>query len=471
MKTKWPILILLLLLAGCAKATAQPVAENVHTAAPDTATPTFRETQQITIGVSATDVPVPMQASSPLPSAEPIPTPSPVLKPQVSESPAPTPAPTAAPLSFTASPDMPLPAMGSQVQRGNYFWIDGIISSGEPITLVRAEVISSKGSVAMASEKQFSPDEGVRSYRLLDETFSREIDCVAEELRFHKLPLGSYTLRIIGRDISCGETLLAETSFQVTNESWLRLQPNNLRLNYSTALAFFGSPERFMFRYRMDPSSHKITIESSWIKQYIGSATCLNGKKWVCHIDAVPYFEQACRYMEDTYVRVTGNGFDTGPVRLSDLVNKMDGTMIKRFTNSGEFISHHSFGTAVDINASFPSNKDNLTNRERIYAEVQKLTYNGIETVKGKACYDFTYTGTARGGVRSVPEPLVNYLLYELAFFRAGFSWGVYYPHKSDAMHFTLTELSPNLFCEGPYAMRKVFSYIEDTHNDAAGSD
>ena len=64
--------------------------------------------------------------------------------------------------------------------------------------------------------------------------------------------------------------------------------------------------------------------------------------------------------------------------------------------------------------------------------------------------------------MKNIPEPLTNYFLYELAFFRAGFSWGVYYPHKSDAMHFTLSELSPELFTDGPYAMRKVFTYIED---------
>ena len=64
--------------------------------------------------------------------------------------------------------------------------------------------------------------------------------------------------------------------------------------------------------------------------------------------------------------------------------------------------------------------------------------------------------------MKRVPEPLMNYLLYELAFYRAGFSWGLYYPHTCDAMHFSLSELSPSYFEEGPYAMRKVFSYIGD---------
>ena len=82
--------------------------------------------------------------------------------------------------------------------------------------------------------------------------------------------------------------------------------------------------------------------------------------------------------------------------------------------------------------------------------------------MKGKPCYDFTYTGSAPREVKNVPEPLMNYLMYELAFYRAGFSWGAYYPHTCDAMHFTLTELSPELFTDGPYAMRKVFEYIEE---------
>ena len=87
---------------------------------------------------------------------------------------------------------------------------------------------------------------------------------------------------------------------------------------------------------------------------------------------------------------------------------------------------------------------------------------NGIVEVKGKQCYDFTYTGSASKGLKGVPEPLMNYLLYELAFYRAGFSWGLYYPHTCDAMHFSLSELSPSYFTEGQYALRKVFTYIED---------
>ena len=395
----------------------------------------------------------------------PDPTPVPTQTPTPTETPAPTedPTPTPEPLAFLSSADFPLPDLSTQIQKGRPFWVNGVVSAPAALSVVRAQILDSKGKVAAEGVKTFSPEENVQSYELLDLTFSKDVDCVAEALKFQTLPVGKYTLRILAAQAGAEEQLLAESQFQVTNETWLQLQPNNLRGNYTTALAFFGSPERFMFRYRIQSGSTKITIDPEWVSQYVGEATCLNGRKWVCHVDAVPYFEQACRYMENTYIHIAGKTFDTGALKLSSLVGKMDGTMIRRFTNSNEFLSHHSFGTAVDINAHYASQKDILANREKIYNEVtNNLTYNGIVTVGGKACYDFTYTGTARREIRNVPEPLMNYFLYELAFFRAGFSWGVYYPHTSDAMHFTLSELSPSLFTDGPYAMRKVFTYVED---------
>ena len=465
MKKLWFIAILLL--AGCSRGNA-PVSEATAPGILPTVSPvaeaSLPQTQPIDIRVEATITPEPVQTLAPTP--EPTNTPEPTETPEPTPAPTSTPEPTSTPLPhpvFEASLEMPLPTLGTQVQRSRYFWIDGTVSAGEPLILVRVEVLNGKGSVSLEAEQRFSPEENVRTVRLLDETFAKDTDAVANRLTFQKLPVGTYTLRIMGQDAASEAQVLAETQFKVTNESWLQLQPNNLRLNYTTALNFFGSPERFLFRYKFSGNSQKITIDPDWSKQYVGHATCLKGKKWECHVDAIPYFEQACRYMETTYIRVTGKNLDTGPVLLADLVGKMDGTMVRRFSNSGQFISHHSFGTAVDINAHYPSNKDNLTNRDKIFAEVQKLTYNGIVTIKNKPCYDFTYTGTSRnGGIRNVPEPLLNYFLYELAFYRAGFSWGVYYPHKSDAMHFTLTELSPALFTDGLYAMRKVFAYVED---------
>ncbi len=434
--------MLFLALFGCGKTPQTAMAAPAPTALPaDTVTPRVEE-KLLT--------PTPTEPPTPSPTATPEPTPEPT--------------PTPEPLTFTASEHMPLPDEDSQLQRGLYFWLDGVVTGPGPLGSVRAQIIDDRGQTVQEGVKTFAPSEETREYRLLDLTFSKDIQCVSEALKFQDLPAGSYTLRILAAEKEGEERLLAESAFRVTDQTWLQLQPNNLRGNYTTALAFFGSPERFMFRYKLKSGSNRVEVDAKWRSRYKAKARGLNGKKWTCHVDAVPYLEQACRYMEQTYIHISGKGFDTGRVRLSSLVAKMNGIMVHRFVGDRTFISHHSFGTAIDINASYACNKGNPENREKIFTEVtQNLTYNGIVTIQGKQCYDFTYTGTVRGGgVRNIPEPLTNYFLYELAFFRAGFSWGVYYPHKSDAMHFTLSELSPELFTDGPYAMRKVFSYIED---------
>lgn len=440
---------MLLVLLGCGKTAEAPAPAPAETALPTaTATPHV-DVQLVTAA--------PTLPPTPVPTDTPAPTPEPTATPE----PTPEPTPTPEPMKFTASEDLPLPDESSQIQKGRYFWVDGVVTAPSPLRSVTGRIVDSKGKTVMEGVKTFDPAENVREYQLLDVTFSKDIDCVSEALKFQSLALGKYTLQILAAEEGGEEQLLAEAPFQVTNQTWLQLQPNNLRNNYGKALEFFGSPEKFLFRYKPKSGSTSVEVDSKWLKQYRAEAKGLNGKKWTVHVDAVPYFEQACRYMEDTYIHISGKGFDTGALRLSAVAAKMDGTMVRRFVGTGEFISHHSFGTAVDINAHYTSNKNKLANRERIYKEVtENLTYNGIVTVKGKQCYDFTYTGSARREVKNVPEPLMNYLLYELAFYRAGFSWGVYYPHTSDAMHFTLTELSPELFTDGPYAMRKVFSYI-----------
>lgn len=441
-------------LLGCGKGAEVAMEPTSAPTSAPTAEPTATETTEVQVilltpGPTNTPIPTPAPTDTPAPTA--------------TRSPTPEPTPTPAPLLFTASEDLPLPDGNTEIHKGRFFWVDGAVTAPRPIVSVKAQIVDSKGKTVQEAEKTFAPAEDVREYWLLDLTFSKEIDCISENLKFQSLSVGSYTLRILATEEGGEEQLLAAGGFKVNNDAWLQLLPNNLRNNYSTALAFFGSPERFLFRFRLQSGSNSITVDPQWLKEYQAEAVCLNGKKWTVHVDAVPYFEQACRYMETTYIHISGKNFDTGVLPLSAVMAKMDGTMVKRFVGNGEFISHHSLGTAVDINAHYDSHKNRPENKMKIYQEVtENLTYNGIVTIGDKPCYDFTYTGSARREVRNVPEPLMNYLLYELAFYRAGFSWGVYYPHTSDAMHFTLTELSPELFTDGPYAMRKVFTYIED---------
>ena len=366
-------------------------------------------------------------------------------------------------MTFTASEDLPLPDETSCLHVGRYFWVDGTVTASRPLGAVAAQILDEQGETVLEASKTFDPTEDVRVCRLLDPTFSKDTDCISEGLRFQDLAVGSYTLRILGAEAGEEARLLAESSFRVNDDPYLQLQPNDMRGDYTSALAFFGAPERFLFRYTLREDSIRIDVDAQWLRKYRTKVTWLNGKKKYCHVDAAPYFKAARRYLEHTYIHLSGEGFDTGALRLSALQATLNGTMVCRFVSSGLFLSHHSFGTAIDINAFFDSHRNRLENREKIYTEVtQNLTYNGIVTIQGKPCYDFTYTGSAPREVKNVPEPLMNYFLYELAFYRAGFAWGFYYPHTCDAMHFTLTELTPSLFTDGPYAMRKVFTYVED---------
>ena len=364
-------------------------------------------------------------------------------------------------ITFTESENFPMPGADGPLPKGHPFSIDGVVKSRAPLLCVKATVKNSRGKTVLRAEQTFAEDENVTEYRLLDPTYSDEIECFSEKLRFERLAAGSYTLKLTAEDAKARRVTLCTASFRVTADKWVRLLPNNLRNNYTDALRFFGSPERFLFRYRF-AKGRKITVDSAWNKQYAASAKGVDGKRWRCHRDAVPYFEQAARLIENTYIRVRGTNGDTGAVRLAAIMT-FNGLMVQRYVSSLEYISHHSFGTAVDVNAYTPSHRNVPENREKIFREVtEHLTYNGLKRVGSRICYDFTYTGDAESGPKNVPEPLLNYLLYELAFFRAGFSWGLYYPHTCDGMHFSLSELSPDLFENSPYAMRKVFVYLED---------
>ncbi len=130
-------------------------------------------------------------------------------------------------------------------------------------------------------------------------------------------------------------------------------------------------------------------------------------------------------------------------IRLWDLVSTFDGTLNVRFVADRRFVSHHAFGTAVDLNESMDANSTTLSNRLLILTEVRDhLSYNGIKTADdGTRYYDFTYDGSSNTDRNNIPTTIVNYLLYELAFYRAGFSWGFYYDHTCDAMHFGLSEM------------------------------
>ena len=190
------------------------------------------------------------------------------------------------------------------------------------------------------------------------------------------------------------------------------------------------------------------------------SVTSPAGQTWYVHKKAAPHYNAAINYMKTSFVRVRGTS-DSGVIRLWELVSTFDGILNTRFVSALDFISHHAFGTAIDLNASMTPNGNALVNRALILSEVRdKLVYNGIKTENGVSYYDFTYTGSYSEKHKNVPTTVVNYLLYELAFYRAGFSWGYYYRHACDAMHFGLSEMSADTHNTSDRSLRKVYSYI-----------
>lgn len=146
------------------------------------------------------------------------------------------------------------------------------------------------------------------------------------------------------------------------------------------------------FRYK-DTSGGRIQIDPKWIAQNIVTITLpgLNCKVQV-HKDAAPNFIQAFTLIKNGTATINGK-----TVSLLSLVKTMNGTFVPRHVmwDSSRGLSNHSWGTAIDINAS------------------NHLRY-----------------------VNPAKEPNdPNLILWQKAFQPAGFSWGNRY---SDSMHYEI---------------------------------
>ena len=112
-------------------------------------------------------------------------------------------------------------------------------------------------------------------------------------------------------------------------------------------------------------------------------------------------------------------------------------------------------------------NKNNDANTALIDDDVKgHLTFNGILEADGVPYYDFTYDGTYACDPNGVPETCVNYLLYELGFYRAGFDWAHYYKSTSDAMHFCLSEFVTYKHDDAGFGLKKVSAYADPVDRD-----
>ena len=370
---------------------------------------------------------------------------------------------------FQADADHPMPADGAVLKLGEPFAIGGVVFCSDPMSAVTVSVTCAHNGREPYPYKKavrFS-GKGPGRYALTDAPQDGEVS-LSEQVDFTEFLVGVHTLTV---SVSCKGMRSKEVfrcRFYVVGDDWEQITEASFPDSYPEALAFFGDTERFLYRYQR-VNGRYILADPEWEKTYITPVEAYpDGAPWLMHVDAVPYFTKAFAYLEAVHVRVHGTNGDTGVLPLKRLITEYNGCYVSRFTSSLKAISHHTFGTAVDVNASMQPNKNDNANTALIDDDVKgHLAYNGIVTEDGVAYYDFTYDGSYENDPNGVPQTCVNYLLYELAFYRAGFEWAHYYKSTSDAMHFCLSEFVTYTH-EGEMGLKKVFAYAESDPAETA---
>ena len=387
--------------------------------------------------------------SSPTPSPAPIPTPEPESQ-----------------IEYLPDPSHPLPNSDHIVSLGKAYQLGGTIQSNYPLTSVRVMIICDYNEdprYPYERSVSFLPSEHVYSYNLADPSGISNVS-LDSMVHFSDLMVGHHTILISASNTKDPyEKSIISSSFLILGSEWKQFTKSDFSNNsYASALAFFKKPERFLYRYQQGWWRYTIA-DPAWERKYITDFIMDEGDPWRVHIDAVPYYTLARQYLYSVHLRVHGTNGDTGVLPLHRLIEGYFGTYLSRFTSSLKSISHHALGTASDINAHMEPNQNNKENIALIHDDVKRyLAYDGIEYQDEIPYYSFTYSGSYPNSECGIPQTCINYLLYELAFFRAGFEWGHYYNTTSDGMHFTLTDNIKNTHdSSSTRGLRKVFEYSE----------
>ena len=365
-------------------------------------------------------------------------------------------------LTFLPDAEHPLPEDGAVLKLGEPFSIGGTVYSNYPLDSVGVSISCShntKSPYPYRKSVSFR-NSRVGVYDLGDSNTDKGVS-LSELVDFSELRVGVHTMKINVTVKGMRAVEVARCTFYVVGDEWETITESNFPDSYPEALQFFGGDtDRFLYRYQW-VNGRYILADPEWEKTYITELPAYpEAMPWRMHVDAVPYFTDAFSYLETSYLRVHGTNGDTGVIKASDLITEYNGCYVSRFTSSLKAISHHTFGTAVDVNASMTPNKNSDDNTALIDDDVKgHLVYNGISEEDGVPYYDFTYDGSYRNDPNGVPETCVNYLLYELGFFRAGFDWAHYYRSTSDAMHFCLSEFVTYKHEDANFGLRKVYEY------------
>ena len=362
-------------------------------------------------------------------------------------------------IRFLPEEGLPLPCPEYNLTEKRSFAFGGTVVSEVPLIRVAVAVSDEAGSVLLEAEATpDGEDETATRFPLWDRTFPFEDDSLSARTDFAALQPGTYTFTLKAAN-QAGETVLYAAPFTVDRATALHtLIPNDLRDTWPAAVALLGEGA-LPFTYRTG-TYHQIWVDSGWTARNLVSVDTPFGDDWQVNKAAEAPFRQALRYMRTTYIHVGGR-WNSGVIRLNRLVRSYHGPFIGRQEENSPFLSPHVLGLAVDLNPGGP-NEAVPENWDTFCTEIsENLIYNGIKEQNGLKYYDFTYIGTWGTTYERVPTVLQNYLLYELAFYRAGFFWGAYYDHTCDGSHFGLGEYDPEIFSDSPLALRKVFEYID----------
>ncbi len=364
-------------------------------------------------------------------------------------------------IQFQSCPEVPMIQAGDTLQQGLDFNLHGSVYSGSPLTSVNVEITPRSGEGTIIRQSvSFLPEQNLSAYSLT----TKAEESLDKKLDIRRLRAGQYHFDLTATSVSHPEPVaLVSVDFDIAIMKPHTLTQNKFDDNYSDALEFFrGDTTSFLFPYYIS-GGRAIGTDETWRNAHIVVSSL--GR---VNISAVPNFEAANHYLQTTYLRVsllnhyTGKLFEGRVILLDELVAK-HATYVPRFQSNLEYLSHHTLGTAIDVNDNLYPNSNIPRNHDLIGGDVRNhLTYNGIKTGEnGISYYDFTYDGTYHARYNKVPNTIVNYLLYELAFFRAGFEWGFYYETTCDAMHFMLTENDRNRHMHTDIGLRKVYEYID----------
>jgi len=366
-------------------------------------------------------------------------------------------------LTFRPDAEHPFPENRAVLSLGEPYTIGGTVYSNYPLDNVTVTITCAHNNQAPYPYKKAVHFKQSKAgvYTLTDDG-TDEGASLAALCDFSELSVGTHTLKLTASVKGTRAVELFRCTFRVVGELWETIDKESFPDSYREAMKFFGDEKKFLYRYQW-VNGRYIIADPAWEDTYITEIPGYpNGTLWRVHVDAVPYMEKAFEYLNTSYVRVHGTNGDTGVIRAIDLITEYNGCYVSRFTSSLKAISHHTFGTAVDLNASMEPNKNNDKNTKVIDDDVKgHLVYNGILEENGIPYYDFTYDGSYKNDPNGVPETCVNYLLYELGFFRAGFKWAHYYKSTSDAMHFCLSEHVTYHHEHEKYGLRKVYKYAE----------